>query len=131
MSEQNFLGVGWDLALTVDENQQVKMAHYEVSIRQSIWIILSTSPGERIMRPNFGSNLQALVFEINDSGLAGAAANAVRNALLRWEPRIRLLDVSTFPDPDKANLLHINISYQVRATNSRNNLVYPFYLEHA
>ena len=131
MSEQNFLGVGWDFALTVDENQQVKMAHYEESIRQSIWIILSTSPGERIMRPTFGSNLQALVFEINDSGLASAAANAVRNALLRWEPRIRLLDVSAFPDPDKTNLLHININYQVRATNSRNNLVYPFYLEHA
>ncbi len=131
MSEQNFLGVGWDFALTVDDDKRVKMARYEESIRQSIWIILSTSPGERIMRPTFGSNLQALVFEINDSGLASSAASAVQNALTSWEPRIQLLDVSAFPDPDKPNLLHINISYQVRATNSRENLVYPFYLEHA
>ncbi len=131
MSEQNFLGVGWDLALTVDEDKRVKMARYEESIRQSIWIILSTSPGERIMRPTFGSGLQALLFQINDSGLASAAANAVKTALIKWEPRITLLDVNTFPDPDKPNLLHINISYQVRATNSRYNLVYPFYLEYA
>ena len=131
MSEQKFLGVGWDLALAVDGDKRVQMAQYEDSIRQSIWIILSTSPGERIMRPTFGSNLQALVFDINDSGLAGAAANAVKNALVRWEPRIRLLDVSAYPDPNSPNLLHINISYLVRATNSRSNLVYPFYLEHA
>ncbi|MCP5013269.1 MAG: GPW/gp25 family protein [Aestuariibacter sp.] len=130
MSEQNFLGVGWDLAVALDDDNHIEMAHYEESIRQSIWIILSTSPGERIMRPTFGSNLQALVFEMNGSSLASSAASAVRNALTRWEPRTKLLDVSAFPDPDKPNLLHINISYQVRATNSRKNLVYPFYLEH-
>jgi len=130
MSKQPFLGVGWDLALTT-ENQRVKMAHYEESIRQSIWIILSTSPGEHIMRPTFGSNLQDLLFQINDSGLASAAASAVSAALVRWEPRIRVLNVSAYNAPDAPNVLHINIHYEERATNSRQNLVYPFYLEHA
>ena len=131
MSKQQFLGVGWDLSLSVDNKQQVKLARYEESIRQSIWLILSTSPGERVMRPTFGSNLQTLVFENNDAALAGSVVSAVRTALARWEPRIRLLEVTAFADPEKLNVLHINISYEVRATNSRNNLVYPFYLEHA
>lgn len=131
MNEQQFLGVGWDLSLSVDDNHQVKLARYEESIRQSIWMILSTSPGERIMRPTFGSNLQALVFETNDAALAGSVVSAVRSALKRWEPRIRLLDINAFADADKLNVLHINISYEIRATNSRKNLVYPFYLEHA
>jgi len=131
MSQQHFLGVGWDLALTVDENKRVKMAHYEESIRQSIWIILSTSPGEHLMRPNFGSNLQDLLFQLNDSSLASAAASAVSAALKRWEPRIAVLNVNAYSVPDRPNMLHIDIHYQIRATNSRQNLVYPFYLEQA
>jgi hypothetical protein len=131
MSQQHFLGVGWDLALTVDDNKRVKLARYEESIRQSIWIILSTSPGEHIMRPTFGSNLQDLLFQTNDSGLASAAASAVSAALKRWEPRITVLNVSAYSAPDAPNVLHIDIHYQVRATNSRHNLVYPFYLEQA
>ena len=132
MSSQNFLGTGWDLALTVDEeSKRVKMARDEESIRQSIWIILSTSPGERIMRPNFGSNLQDLAFRVNNAGLAGAAISAVRTALATWEPRITVLDVNAYSDSDSPNVLHIDINYQVRATNSRYNLVYPFYLEYA
>jgi phage baseplate assembly protein W len=131
MSENDFLGVGWNFPPDVDETGQVKLARYEDSIRQSIWMILSTSPGERLMRPTFGSNLQDLVFRINNAGLAGAAASAVRDALAVWEPRIDVLDVNVFADQANPNLLHIEISYQVRATNSRFNLVYPFYLEQA
>lgn len=131
MSNNEFLGAGWAFPLDVDENGHVKLARYDESIRQSIWMILSTSPGERIMRPNFGSNLQDLVFQVNNASLAGAAASAVREALTLWEPRIDLLDVNVFADKTHPNLLHIEISYQVRATNSRFNLVYPFYLEQA
>ena len=129
MSKNDFLGVGWNFPPDVDETGQVKMARYEESIRQSIWMILSTSPGERLMRPTFGSNLQDLVFRVNNAGLAGAAAGAVREALAVWEPRIDVLDINVFADKTHANLLHIEINYQVRATNSRFNLVYPFYLE--
>ena len=131
MSKNDFLGVGWNFPPDVDETGQVKMARYEESIRQSIWMILSTSPGERLMRPTFGSNLQDLVFRVNNAGLAGAAAGAVREALAVWEPRIDVLDINVFADQANQNLLHIEINYQVRATNSRFNLVYPFYLEQA
>jgi phage baseplate assembly protein W len=131
MSENDFLGIGWNFPPDVDETGQVKMARYEESIRQSIWMILSTSPGERLMRPTFGSNLQDLVFRVNNAGLAGAAAGAARDALAVWEPRIDVLGVNAFADQANPNLLHIEISYQVRATNSRFNLVYPFYLEQA
>lgn len=131
MKQDNFLGVGWDVAVEVDGQQKIKLAQYEESIRQSIWIILSTSPGERLMRPTFGSNLQDLVFRVNNAGLAGAAVTAVRTALTRWEPRIALLDVYAFNDESDPTVLHIDINYQVLATNSRHNLVYPFYLEQA
>jgi phage baseplate assembly protein W len=131
MSENDFLGIGWNFPPDVDETGQVKMARYEESIRQSIWMILSTSPGERLMRPTFGSNLQDLVFRVNNAGLAGAAAGAARDALAVWEPRIDVLGVNAFADQANPNLLHIEINYQVRATNSRFNLVYPFYLEQA
>ena len=127
----DFLGTGWSFPPDVDETGQVKLAHDEESIRQSIWMILNTSPGERLMRPDFGSNLQDLVFRVNNAGLAGAAANAVSEALAVWEPRIDVLDVNAFADKTNPNLLHIEINYQVRATNSRFNLVYPFYLEQA
>lgn len=129
MSENGFLGIGWNFPPDVDENGQVKMARYEESIHQSIWMILSTSPGERLMRPAFGSNLQDLVFRVNNAGLAGAVISAVREALAVWEPRIDVLNVNAFADKTNSNLLHIEINYQVRATNSRFNLVYPFYLE--
>ncbi|VAW40772.1 hypothetical protein MNBD_CHLOROFLEXI01-382 [hydrothermal vent metagenome] len=131
MRNDNFLGVGWDLTLKVDNTNKIQMAQYEESIRQSIWIILGTSPGERLMRPTFGSNLQDLVFRVNNAGLEGSAVTAVRTALTSWEPRIALLDVAAFSDKGTPNVLHININYQVRATNSRHNLVYPFYLENA
>ena len=131
MENSDFLGVGWGFPLALDDENHIQLARHEESIRQSIWMILSTSPGERIMRPTFGSNLQDLVFRVNNAGLAGAAASAVREALTRWEPRIALLDVNAFSGAANPTVLHIDINYQILSTNSRQNLVYPFYLEQA
>ena len=105
------------------------MASNEDSIRQSIWTILSTSPGERVMQPDFGCGIGDFVFSVNNAGLAGQVADAVHEALAVWEPRIDVLGVNAFPDQTNANLLLVDIHYQVRSTNSRFNLVYPFYLE--
>ena len=131
MTNNDFLGTGWGFPLALDADNKIQLAQHEESIRQSIWMILSTSPGERIMRPTFGSGLQDLVFRVNNAGLVGAAVSAVREALTRWEPRIILLDVNAFGDPAKPTVLHIDINYQIAATNSRHNLVYPFYVEQA
>lgn len=126
--DSDFLGVGLNFPFQLDEQGQLQMAHDEESIRQAIWLILSTAPGERLMRPDFGCGLHELVFGVNNQGTTSAIEEEVRNALARWEPRIDVLDVYTAPDAAAANCLLIEINYQVRTTNSRFNLVYPFYL---
>lgn len=128
MANSDFLGVGCHFPLKPDDGQ-IKMAHHEDSIRQSIWMILSTSRGERVMRPDFGCDIHDLVFGVNSAAAAGAVAGAVEDALIEWESRIDVLAVNAFPDPERPNYLLIEVSYQVRSTNSRYNLVYPFYLE--
>ena len=125
----SFLGTGWKFPLELDTNGGIAMASDEASIRQSIWLILSTAPGERVMRPDFGCGIHDLVFAPNTAGTAGQIINEVREALTRWEPRIDVLAVDAIPDENQPNLLRIAISYQVRTTNNRFNLVYPFYLE--
>jgi phage baseplate assembly protein W len=126
----DFLGAGWQFPVGITEpGHQIAMARYEEAIRQAIWLVLGTAPGERVMRPDFGCGIHNLVFAINSAGTAGQAANLVRQALIRWEPRIDLLDVSAAADAANPALLLIEIEYRVRTTNSRFNLVYPFYLE--
>ncbi|NTU80837.1 MAG: GPW/gp25 family protein [Chloroflexales bacterium] len=124
-----FLGVGWAFPLALDQRGQVVAASYESLVRQSIWLILATAPGERMMRPDFGCGLHRLLFRSDTAAVAGIAASEVRQALVRWEPRIELLDVRAAPDPAQPSYLLIVVDYLVRRTNSRFNLVYPFYLE--
>ena len=124
-----FLGVGWSFPIAVDETADaIEQAAYEESIRQSIWIVLGTAKGERVMRPDFGCGIYDLVFEINSTATAGRVAQEVRRALLFFEPRIDVLDVAVRSDQGGEVML-IDIDYQVRATNNAFNLVYPFYLE--
>ena len=123
-----FLGIGWSFPVAVDEGAAIAQAAYEESIRQSIWIILATAKGERVMRPDFGCGIYDLVFEINSTATAGRVAQEVRRALLFFEPRIDVLDVAVRSDQGGEVML-IDIDYQVRATNNAFNLVYPFYLE--
>lgn len=125
-----FLGQGWNFPIQPDaEAGGIAVAAYGTSIPQAIWMILATAPGERLMRPDFGCDIHDLVFAVNDATTASRVAAEVRRALVLWEPRIELLDVTAAPDLAAANRLLIRIEYQVRATNSRYNLVYPFYLE--
>ncbi len=124
-----FLGVGWGFPVNVDsETGKFDLAEYEESVRQSIWIILGTAKGERVMRPDFGCGIHDLVFGVNTASTAGEVAQAVQEALLLFEPRIDVLDIQVDPGGNGEALL-ISIDYQVRATNNAFNLVYPFYLE--
>ena len=131
MANNDFLGLGWNFPISLDDDTgQVELApNGEEGIRQSIWMILGTSPGERVMRPDFGCGIHDMVFGVNNAATASAVAGAVREALAVWEPRVDVLDVYALPDRSRPNLLLIEINYQVRSTNSRFNLVYPFYLE--
>lgn len=124
-----FFGTGWGFPVNVDsESGGINAAHYEESVRQSIWIILGTARGERVMRPDFGCRIYDLVFENVTSSTAGRISEEVREALLFFEPRIDVLDVRVSSESGGEVML-ISIDYQVRATNNVFNLVYPFYLE--
>ncbi len=126
-----FLGVGWSfpLAVKVDDARMsvLRTADYEESVRQSIWLILGTAKGERVMRPDFGCGIYDLVFETNSASTAGRIEEEVRDALLFFEPRIDVLAVRV--EPDGGERLLTSIDYQVRATDNLFNMVYPFYLE--
>lgn len=128
MTSKPFLGVGWAYPVKAGDDGAIELALYEVSVRQSIWIILGTAKRERVMRPDFGCGIYDLVFEINSPTTAGRVAQEVKDALLRFEPRIDVLDVQAHPESNGEVLL-ISIDYQVRATDNAFNLVYPFYLE--
>jgi uncharacterized protein len=123
-----FLGVGWSFPVVGTEGA-VARAAYEDSVRQAIWLVLGTSPGERVMRPEFGCGIRDHVFGANDATTAGRVVEDVRTALIRWEPRIDVLDVTADPDPGESGLLVVRVDYRVRTTNNAFNLVYPFYLE--
>jgi phage baseplate assembly protein W len=103
-------------------------AGFEERVRQSVWIILSTAKGERVMRPDFGCGIHDLVFAPNTASTSGQLVTAVRDALLRFEPRIDVRDVDVQRSGDSGEVLLLSIDYEVRATNNVFNLVYPFYL---
>ena len=129
MSDSNFLGVGWTSPIQLkDDKGPIVMAFYDDAIRQSIWTILSTAKGERVMRPDFGCGIHDLVFAPNSAGTQGQIASAVNSALVTWEPRIDVLSVNVSADETQANVLLIELNYRVRTTNNQFNLVYPFYL---
>lgn len=125
----DFLGVGWTSPVELNAKGQIKVAKYEEAVRQSIGMILSTAKGERVMRPNFGCDIQEKVFFPNSSGTIGQIISDVRDALIEWEPRIDVLDVDAIPDPQQPNVILIQVNYQIRTTNNIFNLVYPFYLQ--
>ena len=126
----DFLGRGWPFPIKLVPGRLRGFLGGEEKIRQSIWIILSTAPGERQMLPEFGCGIHDLVFEPNTAALRGLIQSKVDEALSRWEPRIDVLGVRVeTPTPDERNRLLIRIDYRVRANNAFFNLVYPFFLD--
>jgi phage baseplate assembly protein W len=128
IDSRDFLGVGWAYPVATDPlTGDVAMARYDRDVRQGIRIILETAPGERVMRPRFGCGIHNLVFEEINSTTVFTVQAAVREALVTYEPRIELLDMTVDPLRSLDGLLVIGIKYRVRRTNQTDNLVYPFY----
>jgi phage baseplate assembly protein W len=123
----DFLGKGWNFPVA-GRSGHIAAAEAEDSISQAIWIILATARGERMMRPDFGCGIHELVFAVNDTATRTRVAHDVREALIRWEPRIDVLDV-TVETKGRGELLLINVHYRVRTSNNLFNMVFPFYLE--
>ncbi len=126
--EKDFLGVGVSFPLRMEEGK-IALAKYEESIKESIKIILGTSKGERVMRPDFGCGLSELVYSKNDTAAASLAIFYIQEALKKWEPRIELMKVDANADRTEGNKMILTIEYRVLSSNNRYNIVYPFYLE--
>lgn len=125
---KGFLGRGWAMPVELDPRTgRVATVAYEDDIRQSILIILETSPGERAMRPSFGCGIHDLVFEAVDSTAIQRIRSVVEEALRRCEARIEVLQVGVAEAPDTHGLLLVELEYRVRKTNQIGNLVFPFY----
>lgn len=127
---KEFLGRGWKFPVEPAGDRLVYESE-EAKIREAILIVLGTARGERVMRPDFGSRLRELVFAPLNASTRALAVHYVTEALTAWEPRIDVLGVRAEPRGGQAGVLDIDIEYRVRATNSRFNLVYPFYLQEA
>ena len=125
---KTFLGKGWQYPVEVDRLGGVAPADTDELIRQSILIILGTAPGERVMRPGFGCELHELLYAPNTLATAGLARHYVEEALAKWEPRIKDVEVESSPSEEEPNRLDIAIRFRVRSSNVSRNLVYPFYL---
>src|SRR3954463_4741454 len=122
------LGSGLSFPLTVDRRGGIALATGEQDVDQAIEIILSTAPGERPMRPEFGCGVHDFVFETVDAATVGRLETEVRQALGRWEPRIEVQTIGFDLSEVGDGRLLIDILYRVRSTNHVRNLVYPFYV---
>ena len=125
---QDIVGSGWVFPPKIDAQGGLALTNEISELEQSMIIILTTSPGQRVMRSTFGCRLHELVFAPNNSQTAARARRFVEDALRMWEPRVTVVEVEARPDPDNAASLLITIQYEVKATHDRRSLVHPFYL---
>lgn len=123
----HFLLPGFDVSdsaagLGVSPTGGIGMVTDRASIRQAILLLLSTRPGERVMRPQYGCDLHRLVFSPNDATTAGLAVHYVRSAVLRWEPRVEIGRIDALGDPDDPGRLLVTLEYRLKATRELDRL---------
>jgi phage baseplate assembly protein W len=124
---RDFLGEGWAFPVETDSRGDIEVSEAEADIRESIRIILGTAKGERLMRPDFGCDIHDHVFSAVTPATLNLIESSVREALVRWEPRIDVESIDADTDENPNEVL-IEIEYRVRTTNSLSNMVYPFYI---
>jgi len=127
--DQQFLGRGWAFPVTFgNQGRAVAVAEAEEDIRQSLEILLSTHVGERVLNPTFGWKRDSLMFEPVSSSFAAYLTREIETAILFFEPRVKLNSVNFESEPDQEGLVLIRIDHTIKTTNTRTNLVYPFYV---
>jgi phage baseplate assembly protein W len=124
----DIIGTGVGFPLRVDARGGLKLVSDDEDVREAIVLILSTAPGERPMRPEFGCGIHDYVFDTIDPHTMGRLEYEVRVSLDRWEPRIDVMDIRFDLAQAAEGLVAIELDYRLRATNDLRNLVYPFYL---
>ncbi len=128
MNGSGIIGQGWSFPIRINAKGGLDWSTGPDRIQAAIWIVLSTSLGERLMRPTFGAGIKDYVFESNSDMVRARLETAIQNALTEWEPRIQLVSVQASASPDQDSLVLVSIDYQIRDTNELYNMVYPFFL---
>jgi hypothetical protein len=129
-NDRDFLGRGFRFPVSVNLNGGVSSSQLEENVRQSIFIVLGTAPGERINRPFFGCQIHDLMFAPNNDLTAARAEIYCEEAIYKFEPRIEKVTCRARPNADEPNRLDIRIEYVIAGKNDKRNLVFPFYLKH-
>lgn len=126
---REFLGSGWKFPVETDSRGNIEMSGEDAGIEESIKLIIGTAKGERIMRPEFGCEVHDYAFSSVTPKTLNLIESSIRKALIEWEPRIDIEGVDAYRDEQNASRVLIDIEYEVRSTNSVQNMVYPFYLK--
>jgi hypothetical protein len=129
MNGNDFIGAGWRFPITVNAKGGIDWSHGPERISDAIWVIIKTSLGERVMRPTFGAGVNDFVFHSNSSVIRTDLVASIKQALLKWEPRINVTQVSANPVPEEPSQVLVSIEYTINTTNELFNVVYPFYLQ--
>ena len=128
-NDKDFLGKGLRFPVSINLNGGVSTSQLEENVRQSLFVILGTAPGERLNRPMFGCRIHDLMFAPNNSVTCARAEVYCEEAIYKFEPRIERVVSHAQPNPDEPNRLDIRIEYVIAGKNDKRNLVFPFYLK--
>ena len=127
-NEKDFLGKGLRFPVSINLNGGVSSSQLEENVRQSLFVILGTAPGERVSRPRWGCRIHDLMFAPNNPVTAARAEVYCEEAIYKFEPRIEKVSCRAQPNPDEPNRLDIRIEYVIAGKNVERNMVFPFYL---
>lgn len=128
--KKSFLGTGWSFPVSFDEDlKSVSLVSEEEDIRQSLGLLLNTTPGERITKPEYGCDLESFIYKPISSETEFLMKEAIRNAVYRFEPRIKLEDIEIDTTQKLEGVVNIRLFYLIRKVNVRTNIVYPFYFD--
>lgn len=130
--DKSFLGTGWGFPPQFERNDgvlQLQTVSLEADIKESLAILLATSPGERVMQPTYGCGLKGMVFENIDESAITELKDLIERAILFFETRINLDDIYIDTESVYDGLINIHIEYTIRSINTRSNIVYPFYFQ--
>lgn len=128
--EKSFLGTGWGFPPTFNkQTHAVEMVSEEEDIKQSLHILFGTLKGERVMETEYGNTLHEMVYENISTTLIHFISYRIEQAILFFEPRIKVSGIEVDTSRQFEGVIYITVSYTVIQTNTRNNIVYPFYLK--
>ena len=127
-NDRDFLGKGLRFPVSINLNGGVSSSALEENVRQSIFIVLGTAPGERVNRPDFGCRIHDLMFAPNNDITAARAEVYCEEAIQKYEPRVEKVTVTAAPHTDQPNRLDVRVEYVIAGQNTKRNMVFPFYL---